>query len=128
MAEHIERAATNTDGRKDDRKIKTPFAQIIVGGTVEKPCYSILYFDTTDGTCHIGFSSYSLEYVFQWLKDEFEVTRDRSAVEVMPVVRGWWIKRSGWHECSKCGTVGLPYWKACPSCAARMDGEVSDKR
>jgi hypothetical protein len=58
------------------QKIKTHFARIIVDGTAEKPYYSILYFDPTDREYHIGFSSYYLEYVFQWLSEEFEIVGD----------------------------------------------------
>jgi hypothetical protein len=58
------------------QKIKTHFARIIVDGTAEKLYYSILYFDPTDREYHIGFSSYYLEYVFQWLSEEFEIVGD----------------------------------------------------
>ena len=54
-------------------KIKTNFAQIIVGGTAEKPYYSILYFNPSDNEYYYGFSSYCLEYVFKWLNEKFEV-------------------------------------------------------
>ena len=54
-------------------KIKTHFAKIIVDGTAHKPYYSILYFDPTDKEYHIGFGSYYLGYVFQWLSEEFEI-------------------------------------------------------
>lgn len=54
-------------------KTKTHFAEIIVGGDAEKPCYSILYFDPADGEYHIGCSSYYIKNVFKWLAEEFEV-------------------------------------------------------
>lgn len=62
-------------------KIKTHFAKIIVGGTAEKPCFNILYFDPTDREYHIGFGSFCLEYVFKWLSEEFEIVDD--AVDVV---------------------------------------------
>lgn len=34
---------------RETTKIKTHFAKIIVDGTADKPCFSILYFDPTDG-------------------------------------------------------------------------------
>lgn len=62
--------------RSETNKIKTHFAKIFVGGTVEKPCYNILYFDPIDKEYHIGFSSFCLEYVFKWLSEEFEIIDD----------------------------------------------------
>lgn len=73
MADYIERVVSNADSCCDGNKIKTHFAQIIVRGKVEKPYYEILYFDTEDRTYHIGFGSYNIENVFQWLADEFEI-------------------------------------------------------
>ena len=61
-------------------KFKTPFAQLIVGGEREKPCFSILFFDPNSKEFHIGFSSFSLEYVFNWLDEEFEVVEDENFV------------------------------------------------
>lgn len=58
------------------QKIRTPFAKMIVGGSLEKPCYSIMYFDPTDKLFHIGFSSFYLPYVFQWYHEEFEIIED----------------------------------------------------
>lgn len=104
MSGYISREAASADEHK--HKIKTPFAKIIVGGTPEKPCYDILYFDPTDGKCHIGFGSYRLDYVFRWLAEEFEVTEP--AADVEPVRHGKWnIRRSRRSalclECSVCG-------------------------
>lgn len=52
---------------------KTHFAKIIVEGTAEKPYYSILYFDPADRQYHIGYSSFYLNLVFQWLSEWFEI-------------------------------------------------------
>lgn len=54
-------------------KIQTTFAHIIVGGFQEKPVYSILYIDPSDNHFHVGFSSYNLNFVFQWLSEYFEI-------------------------------------------------------
>ena len=54
-------------------KIRTNFAQIIVGGKPEKPYYEILYFDTKENVFCLGFGSYYLDFVFKWLKEEFEI-------------------------------------------------------
>lgn len=45
--------------------------EIVVTGTKEKPLYHIVYFDTSDKMVHIGFSSYKLDFVFDWLKGYF---------------------------------------------------------
>lgn len=83
MSDYISREAASADSGRN--KIKTPFARIIVEGTPEKPYYNIWYFDPTDGECHIGFGSYCLDNVFNWLAEEFEITEP--AADVEPVVR-----------------------------------------
>lgn len=45
--------------------------EIFVSGTKDKPYFQIKYFDTKDKTIHIGFGSYCLDYVFDWLKEYF---------------------------------------------------------
>lgn len=59
-------------------KIKTSFARIVVEGTPEKPYYNIEYFDPMDKEYHIGFGSYYLDNVFNWLAEEFENTGPRT--------------------------------------------------
>ena len=63
---------------KPKEKIKTSFAQIIVRKIKEKPYFEILYFDNQDKCFHIGFGSFCLEYVFQWLAEEFEIIEGAS--------------------------------------------------
>lgn len=67
--------------RNRAEKTRTSFAKIIVEGTAEKPYYSILYYAPADGEYHIGYSSYSIEIVFQYLSECFEVADDNSALE-----------------------------------------------
>lgn len=127
MSDYISREAASADEYK--HKIKTPFAKIIVGGTPEKPCYDILYFDPTDGKCHIGFGSYRLDYVFRWLAEEFEVTEP--AADVEPVQHGRW--NPGDPICPICGEdkfkgLDADIWSdwtpaCCPNCGAKMDLE-----
>lgn len=140
MSDYISREAASADERK--HKIKTQFARIVVGGTPEKPYYNIWYFDPTDGKCHVGFGSYCLDNVFNWLAEEFEITEPCDDVE--PVRRGRWIS---WekadncvpspdrHECSVChdaaqvlanGLELLSFY--CPNCGAKMclEGEIDD--
>lgn len=59
--------------KRNEHKIKTPYARIYVSGTPEKPYYGIMYFDLTDGEMHSGFGSYSLDFVFKWFAEEFDV-------------------------------------------------------
>lgn len=63
------------------KKIKTSFAQIIVRKIKEKPYFEILYFDNQDKCFHIGFGSFYLEYVFQWLAEEFEIIEGASEID-----------------------------------------------
>ena len=123
-------------------KIKTPFAKIFVSGTVDKPYYEILYLDTSDGTCHIGFGSYCVEYVFKWLSEEFEIIETEPSADVAPVVHGKWkpVRYTTYCSCGKsyetyhylctaCNHVAYaqPYGlKYCPNCGAKMDREVND--
>lgn len=61
--------------KRNENKIKTPYARIYVSGTPEKPYYGITYFDLTDGEMHSGFGSYSLDFVFKWFAEEFDVAK-----------------------------------------------------
>ena len=95
---------TNAGGC-ETTKIKTHFAKIFVGGTAEKPCYNIMYFDPIDREYHIGFSSFTLEYVFKWLQEEFEIIDEQPSVDAVEVVRcknckyGIFDEASGTWEC-----------------------------
>lgn len=130
MSDYTRRETASADECK--HKIKTPFAKIIVGGTPEKPCYAILYFDTADGKCHIGFGSYRLDYVFQWLAEEFEIAEPCANME--PVRHGRWIKDGNFLICLVCeneinikNSLGADNHKNyCPSCGAKMDLEEKE--
>lgn len=69
---------TNSEKSEEKIKIRTHFAKIIVNSSRE-PYYEILYFDPVDKTYHIGFGSYELAYVREWLAEEFEVCDDAPA-------------------------------------------------
>ena len=115
-------------------KFKTPFAQLIVGGEREKPCFSILFFDPNSKEFHIGFSSFSLEYVFNWLDEEFEVVEDENFVlsalrpvgreQVEKVWRGKWQRGTKDWVCSKCGRSHTFVKSFCPNCGAPMTDEA----
>lgn len=67
--------------KRNEHKIKTPYARIYVSGTPEKPYYGITYFDLTDGEMHSGFGSYSLDLVFKWFAEEFDVAKPEQPKE-----------------------------------------------
>jgi hypothetical protein len=61
--------------------IPNNFAKIIVEGTTKHPYYGILFFNPTDGEYHVGFGSYYIGNVFQWLSEEFEIVdKDTNAL------------------------------------------------
>lgn len=114
---------TNPEKSGEKNKIRTHFAKIIVNSS-GKPYYSILYFDPTDKTYHIGFSSYKLSYVREWLAEEFEVY-EAPAEDIVLVVHGRWIRYPdcGVTRCSNCGWNIEECFdsKYCPNCGAKMD-------
>ena len=134
MSDYISREAASADSTRN--KIKTPFARIVVGGTPERPYYNIWYFDPADGECHIGFGSYCLDNVLNWLAEEFEIKEPCADVE--PVRHGEWLRTDDdWSslvtiQCSSCGgewcfeveeDVQLLGYNYCPGCGCKMDLE-----
>lgn len=67
------------DKQDKPEKIRTNFAKIIVSGKCEKPYYEIMYFHPQKSEMCIGYGSYNLKYVFQWLQDIFEVMVGKEA-------------------------------------------------
>lgn len=65
-----------SDIHMENKKIKVTSAEIVVHGTAEKPYYEIKYYDISDSEWHIGYSSYNLNYVFEWLEERFEIVGD----------------------------------------------------
>jgi hypothetical protein len=51
------------------------FIEIINTGTESKPYYEIKYLDTVTNKTHIGYSSYSLEVISEYLRNDFEFDR-----------------------------------------------------
>lgn len=47
--------------------------EIVVHGTVDKPCFEIKYRKLGCREYNVGYSSYNLQNCFQWLNEEFEV-------------------------------------------------------
>lgn len=60
-------------------KIKVSSAEIVVHGIKDKPYYEIKYRDLSDGQIHEGYSSYNLDYVFEWLEECFEIIPEKDA-------------------------------------------------
>ena len=63
-------------------KIKAIDPKIVVNSNVNKPYYSIEYYDTAANKWHIGYGSYELTNVVEWLKTDFDVIE----AEVEPIV------------------------------------------
>lgn len=67
-----EKTMQSKDGNcKKKHKVKS--AEIVVRKITEKPYYEIKYFDLSDNEYHIGYGSYKLKYVFDWLEQCFEI-------------------------------------------------------
>lgn len=55
-------------------KVKVTEAEIVVHGTKEIPVFGIKYKELESGEYHVGYSSYNLNFVFEWLEECFEIT------------------------------------------------------
>ena len=71
----------STNNGNEKKKIRTHFAEIIVRGNEKEPYYCILYYDPETKEYAVGFGSYHLDFVFQWRKEEFEITEWPDGVE-----------------------------------------------
>ena len=84
-------------------KIKAIAPKIVVSGSADKPYYSIEYYNISDKRWHIGYGSYSLKFVKEWLNDDFDIVE----ADVAPVVR---CKDCKYLEISGCyGECGKGY-------------------
>lgn len=57
----------------EEKKIKVSYADVIVERIDGKPYYNIKYFDIEKNQGYIGFGSYNLDYVYDWLEKFFDV-------------------------------------------------------
>lgn len=64
----------NTNDSKAE-KIKVTSTEIVVHGNANKPYYEIKYYRLDDGECRIGYSSYKLRNVFEWLEEYFDIVK-----------------------------------------------------
>lgn len=105
-------------------KIKAIDPKIVVNGNADKPYYSIEYYDTSDNKWHIGYGSYELRNVIEWLKTCFDVVE----ADVEPVRHGHW-NTGYFHDrvCSRClhpdNDLNDYAHGYCPNCGAKMDGD-----
>lgn len=59
-----------------DEKIKVTNAEIVVSGPVSKPYFCIHYKEVGQETDTLGFGSYHLPFVFEWLEHYFELVEE----------------------------------------------------
>ena len=59
-----------------DRKIRVTKAEIVVSGSVLKPYFCIHYKEVGQDYGMIGFGSYHLPLVFEWLAHYFELVEE----------------------------------------------------
>lgn len=64
---------TKTSGEISNNKIKAIYPHIVVSGNVNKPYYSIQWYDIEKKTMFDGYASYELKFVREWLQENFEV-------------------------------------------------------
>lgn len=99
-----------------NEKIKAINPQIVVHGTLEKPYYEIFYYDISDNQWHIGYSSYNLQVVKEYLDSYFEI------IDAEPVVQGKWVySEHNISHCSECGFEPKCISQYCPNCGANME-------
>lgn len=61
-------------------KIKVSEIEIIVTEKKEKPYFEIKYREVGKRHYNIGFSSYNLDYVFDWKEKNFEVIKPKNNI------------------------------------------------
>lgn len=61
---------------KCDEKIKVTKAEIVVSGSVLKPYFCIHYKEVGQEMDTLGFGSYHLPFVFEWLAHYFELVEE----------------------------------------------------
>ena len=59
-----------------DEKIKVTKAEIVVSGSVLKPYFCIHYKEVGQEMDTLGFGSYHLPFVFEWLAHYFELVEE----------------------------------------------------
>lgn len=62
---------------KKHEKINASYAQIVVGDILAEPYFELLYFNLEDNRWHVGFGSFCLYQVGNWLQEYFNPTYKR---------------------------------------------------
>lgn len=94
--------------------------------------YSIHYLDKTDGKIHIGFSSFSLDVISDFLKEFFIKNNDNQEKHAHWIVVGGDL---GYVDC-KCSACGYTdcfddesgLYNYCPECGQKMDEVATSER
>ncbi|WP_122788867.1 hypothetical protein [Intestinibacillus sp. Marseille-P6563] len=105
---------------QEKKKIMTRYAQVIATENKIGTYFEILWYNEGKNDFDIGFGSYELDFVLEWLKEEFEFTEDKT---IFPVVCAEWKDFRGKPQCSHCKKVFQEYYfshKFCPECGAKM--------
>ena len=122
----------------EEKEIAGHYPTIIVTGTADKPLFHIVYVSADDGSVHVGFASYELAFVFQWLEEYFGVTRASDSIEELRPRGRWIVKKEMLNmrgvlgvRCSACGQYWalvedndaeyMNHFKSCPNCGAKME-------
>ena len=90
----MEENMTNANSN-ETLKLKTHHARIVVDGTADNPYYSIEWFDPIKKEYYLGFSSYYIDNVFNWLSECFEIIET-------PKTRADRIRAMSDEELAKC--------------------------
>lgn len=64
----MDNRATVVVNDSNSKDIKVTSAEIVVHGTIAKPYYEIKYREIGNSEYHVGYSSYNLNNVFEWLE------------------------------------------------------------
>lgn len=91
------------DNYKKKHKVKS--VEIVVRKIDEKPYYEIKYFDLSDNEYHIGYGSYKLEYVFEWLEQCFEIVEKNTNADKIRNMTDEELAKflADFNECEVCG-------------------------
>ena len=105
-------------------KFKVINPKIVIHRDTEKPYYEIEYYSIKNKDWRIGFGSYNLQKVKNWLKNYFEAI----PADIVPLKHGKWIFGAtngiSWMKCSECNVLQLGQtltYCYCPNCGSKMD-------
>jgi hypothetical protein len=130
--------SVNDEKQKAEPKTAGVKPEIIVSGEKGKPLFEIKYYNADDSRLHIGFGSYCLDLVFDWLKENFG--QERACIneeETVPLKHARWLETEDSYaeppkmqtcRCSACDCDSTrPLGEYCRWCGARMDLEEGEE-